>query len=117
MAIETEADRQALMADDAEDLTITDGQGGGPIQVDDGNGGLRLPRGVFGFEHEIVETEIPIASRNPVVLVPTLEIPGVVKDWLISLSQGDFEIQEAPRNDSLGMSLLLLVRAAPPPIV
>ncbi len=104
------------MLDEAEDLTITDGQGGGPLQVDDGNGGLRLPRGIFGFEHELVESEVPIASRNPVLLVPTAEVPGVAKDWLVTLSQGDFEIQEPPRDDALGMSLLLLVRAAPPPI-
>ena len=111
--IETEADRVALLLDEGESLAITDGVGGAPIEVDDGTGGLRLPRGVFSYEHETVDVELPVSSRRPVVLVPTAEIPGVETGWSVALSAGTFRLAEHPRSDGLGMSLLILIRPQP----
>ena len=114
--IETAADRRLLVSIDGEEVVIDDGQGGSPIEVDDGAGGTRGPIGILSYEHTLIGAEIDIASREPALLVPTDEVPGVEPGWRVATSEGAFEVSEPARHDGLGMTVLLLARPDPDPI-
>ncbi len=102
-----------MMRDFGTDLTITPPGGGAPIQVDDGQGGLRLPRGIFedAFEGVDVDDETEVGSTNPQLIVPSHEIGASEPGWSLAVNGITYTI-EVLKSDGTGFHVFVLSYAA-----